>query len=66
MKVKVDLEKCESSGRCYDFAEDVFERGDKGRASLKINEIPDDDMDLRSMAEFACNMCPTGAITVED
>ena len=66
MKVIVDLEKCEASGRCYDFAEDIFERGEKGRAKLKMAEVPEDDMDLRTAAEFACNMCPTGAISVEE
>ncbi|MDA0339710.1 MAG: ferredoxin [Proteobacteria bacterium] len=65
MKVIIDLEKCVANGRCYDFNPDVFERGEKGKSSLKYVEIPD-DADLRRQAEAGYMMCPAGAISLAE
>ena len=65
MKVVIDLEKCVANGRCYDFNPDVFERGEKGKSKLVVDEIPDDDPELRRQAEAGYMMCPAGAITIE-
>jgi len=66
MKVTVDHDKCEAHGRCYNFAEDLFERGPKGKAVVLVPEIGEDDLDMMRNAEAAQMMCPAGAITVEE
>lgn len=66
MKVIVDLEKCSSHGRCYNFAPDVFESGAKNQSRAIVDEISDDDLDLQGSARAASMMCPEGAITIEE
>lgn len=66
LKVTVDLTKCECSGRCYEYSDDVFEKGPKDQAKVIMPEIGDDDWGTRASAEAAQNSCPTGAIIVEE
>ena len=66
MKVTINLDTCEASGRCYDYSDDVFEKGPQGKGVVKVADIPDDDWSLRASAEAAQNSCPTGAIRVEE
>ena len=66
MKVTIDESKCEAHGRCYNFAPELFERGEKGKARVLVPEIGDDDLDLHRNAEAAQMMCPAGAIIVEE
>jgi len=66
MKIIIDLDKCESSGRCYDNAPEVFDEGPKNQSVLKVADIPDDDFDLQREARSAAMMCPAGAIEIID
>ena len=66
MKVIVDLEKCSSHGRCYNFAPDVFESGTKNQSKAIVDVIDDDDLDLQGSARAASMMCPAGAIAIEE
>jgi len=66
VKVIVDLEKCSSHGRCYNFAPDVFESGAKNQSQAIVDVIDDDDLDLQGSARAASMMCPAGAITIEE
>ena len=66
MKVSIDLSKCESSGRCYEYYEEIFGKGPKGQAKMLMAEIDDDDWENRAGAEAAQNSCPAGAIIVEE
>jgi ferredoxin len=61
MKVKVDLEICESHGECGFVAPDVFELNDDD--VLVWN--PDPDESLKDKVLQAAAVCPTQAITVE-
>ena len=65
-KVTIDLSKCEASGRCYEYSDDVFAKGPMGKSKPLMAEISDDDWDLRASAEAAANSCPAGAIIAED
>ena len=66
MRVKVDLNKCEGHGRCYSYSPDVFDEGEDRKTKLLVENIPDDDFDLQSEARTAANMCPVGAIDIEE
>lgn len=65
MQVKVDLNKCEGHGRCYEQGEEVFACGDDGKCTILVAEVDSDNMELLLQAEQAEMMCPVGAITVE-
>jgi len=65
MRVKVDLNKCEGHGRCYEMSDLVFKCGDDGKSIVVVEEVDSDDFDLLLQAEQAEMMCPTGAIRVE-
>lgn len=65
IRVSIDLTKCEASGRCYNYAADVFEVGPKRQAKVIVSEISDDDWEVQASAESAAVMCPADAIVVE-
>lgn len=61
MKVKVDLQLCESHGECCFVAPEVFTLDENDE--LAWTEAPDDA--LRAKVVQAAAVCPTRAITVE-
>jgi ferredoxin len=63
VKVAVDFDKCVSSGSCAAVAPEVFELRDDGFLYV-LQEHPPEELH-RKVAE-AAELCPTGAITVED
>lgn len=65
MRVKVDLNKCEGQGRCYEIATEVFERGPDGKAVVLVAEIDAEDTERCLQAESAEMMCPASAISVD-
>lgn len=65
MKVTVDLSLCQSQGRCYNSFPSLFERGEAGKGVL-INGADLDDQDVRFDLQAAANLCPRGAIRVEE
>jgi ferredoxin len=62
MRASVDPELCTGCELCVENCPDVFEMDDES-AKVKVDEIPDDQMDcVRSAAED----CPVEAISVEE
>lgn len=64
MKVTVDYKKCQKAGECYYNHPKIFERTENGYPKLLVEEL--DTSSLRHEAEEAIEVCPTGAITIED
>jgi ferredoxin len=63
MKVSVNFDLCASTGACMQSAPEVFEvRSDGFLYILQENPGPE----LADKVRLAEEMCPTGAITVED
>jgi ferredoxin len=63
MRITVDQDTCAATGGCVHLAPDVFIIGDDGLLQV-LRESPDDAM--RESVLRAAELCPTGAITVED
>ena len=63
MKVTVDYDVCASTGSCMQVCPEVFEIRDDGFLYV-LQEEPGEE--LRTKVEEAAELCPTGAITVED
>ena len=63
MKVAVDDRRCIVSGTCVDICPEVFEIGGDGLLHV-VQEEPADDV-RRQVAE-AAELCPTGAIRIDD
>lgn len=63
MKIKVDLELCQSHGLCVEVAPEVFELRDDGFLYL-LDESPTDGTALKNV-EKAIVECPTGAIVLQ-
>jgi ferredoxin len=65
MKVTLDTNLCQSQGRCYNSFPDIFERSASGKGAL-IATVDVDDEDIRFDLQAAANLCPRGAILIED
>lgn len=65
MKATIDTSLCQSQGRCYNSFPDLFERGANGKGIL-ISTVDLDDDDVRFDLQAAANLCPRGAIQIED
>ena len=63
-KVVVDRSICLKAGQCYYLQPSIFKADSKGWPDILI-EHPDEEDDLEA-AEDAAEICPSGAITVED
>jgi len=61
MKVKVDLETCIGCGMCLSVAEDVFVMEEN---IVTVNKEADFEENEEKIEE-AVNVCPVGAISVE-
>ncbi|MEY4577953.1 MAG: hypothetical protein RL701_2656 [Pseudomonadota bacterium] len=61
MKIKVDLELCQSHGLCVEVAPEVFELRDDGFLYL-IDAAP--DVNVHAKLQKAAVECPTGAIAL--
>ena len=62
MRLRIDPERCQGHGRCYDLAPDLFAEDEEGYGSVVGNgEIPPDREDD---AELAVANCPEQAIDV--
>ena len=65
MKAIVDPALCQSQGRCYASFPDLFARTENGKGALLATGDLDDEnvcFDLQA----AANLCPRGAIQIED
>ena len=63
MKIIVDFDMCAATGGCVNQAPEVFEIRDDGFLYV-LQESPDES--LRAKAKLAEDLCPTGAITIND
>jgi ferredoxin len=63
MRVSVDYDVCASTGACMQACPEVFEVRADGYLYLLTEEPPEE---LRAKVVEASQLCPTGAITIED
>lgn len=63
MKVTVDFDKCASTGACMQASPEVFEVRSDGYLYI-LQDEPGADL-IESVHE-AADLCPTGAITIEE
>ena len=63
MKVVVDYDVCASTGSCMQVCPEVFEVRSDGYLYI-LQEEPGEE--LRGKVEQAAELCPTGAITIEE
>jgi ferredoxin len=63
MKVVVDYDVCASTGACMQVCPEVFEVRSDGYLYV-LQENP--DASLRDKVQQAADLCPTGAISIED
>ena len=63
MRVVVDFDVCASTGACMQTCPEVFEVRSDGYLYVLQEEPPES---LRGKVQEAAELCPTGAITVED
>jgi ferredoxin len=63
MRVVVDFDVCASTGACMQVCPEVFEVRSDGYLYI-LQEEPDES--LRGRVTEASELCPTGAITIED
>ncbi len=63
MRVIVDFDVCASTGSCMQVCPEVFEVRSDGYLYLLQEEPPDS---LRDKVQQAVELCPTGAISIED
>jgi ferredoxin len=63
MRVVVDYDVCASTGSCMQVCPEVFEVRSDGYLYI-LQEEPGEE--LRGKVETAAELCPTGAITIEE
>jgi len=63
MRVVVDFDVCASTGSCMQVCPEVFEVRSDGYLYI-LQEEPGEE--LRGKVEQAAELCPTGAITIEE
>ena len=63
MRVVVDYDVCASTGSCMQVCPEVFEVRNDGYLYI-LQEEPGEE--LRGKVEQAAELCPTGAITIEE
>ncbi len=63
MRVKVDYDVCASTGSCMQVCPEVFEVRSDGYLYILQEEPPEE---LRGKVQEAADLCPTGAISLED
>jgi ferredoxin len=63
-KVVVDRAICLKAGQCYYLQPSIFKADSQGWPDILV-EFPESDDDLEA-AEDAAEICPSGAIVVED
>ena len=63
MQIIVDFDMCAATGGCVNQAPEVFEIRDDGFLYV-LQESPNES--LRAKVKLAEDLCPTGAITIND
>jgi ferredoxin len=62
MRLRIDEERCQGHGRCWDVAPDLVDSDDVGRGVVVTAEVPDA---LVAAAHTAVNACPEQAVILE-
>ncbi|MBV9293558.1 MAG: ferredoxin [Frankiales bacterium] len=62
MKVRIDSERCQGHGRCYDLAPEIFTEDDEGYGQVIGDGAVADDNTSR--ARLAVANCPESAISI--
>ncbi|MCG5219132.1 ferredoxin [Streptosporangium sp. KLBMP 9127] len=60
MKVKIDAERCQGHGRCYDLAPGLFSEDDEGYGQVIGDGVVQPGQE--QMAKLALSNCPERAI----
>jgi len=63
MRLAIDYKKCRKAGQCSYLHPELF-KADDAAAPVVLNEHPGED--LRQAAEEAAELCPNGAISLEE
>jgi ferredoxin len=67
VKVRIDSDRCQGHGRCYDLAPDLFGEDADGYSTLTEltagGRVPPHREDA---ARLACANCPESAISIDD
>jgi ferredoxin len=63
MRIRVDPWICQGYAQCNSLLPSMFEVGDDGTAQVLVSQVPPS---LASSVANVIDMCPTGAISVED
>jgi ferredoxin len=63
MRVVVDFDICASTGSCMQVCPEVFEVRSDGYLYILQEEPPEE---LRGKVQEAAELCPTGAISIEE
>ena len=62
MRVRIDTERCQGHGRCYDLAPDIFGEDENGYSTLRGDgRVPSE---LTDDAHVAVANCPESAISI--
>ena len=65
MRIRIDRDRCEGHGRCYDVAPEVFEPDDEGHAVL-IDTSGAVSSDHEAAAAKAVRNCPERALSLDE
>lgn len=65
MRLTIDPTLCKAEGRCYRSYPDLFLRGQDGKGIVDIRSKQDPE-DIQLDAQAAANLCPRGAILLEE
>lgn len=65
MKIRIDAERCEGHGRCWETAPDLIEDDDRGHGVVRDPDgiVPPE---LEAQARHAANVCPERAVVLSD
>jgi ferredoxin len=63
MRVVVDFDVCASTGSCMQVCPEVFEVRNDGYLYILKEDVPPE---LADKVQQAADLCPTGAISLED
>lgn len=65
MKIRIDEDRCEGHGRCFEMAPDLLDEDDRGRGTVRD---PDASVPaaLEEQARAAARVCPERAVVLTD
>jgi ferredoxin len=64
MRIRIDEERCEGHGRCWETAPDLIEDDDRGRGVVREPDRPVPPA-LEGQARMAANVCPERAVLLD-